>query len=457
MDSGAQTTDSKGTNTLTNNGVAEDTSDFKQGDASGIFVAADSDNFSITDANLDAGFPLKNGDANKKISVCNWVKFTDITITGWDGMWSKAGTGKESLELGIIDVAGTKRVQGFLGFNNGVSTEAFTDTETAIVAGRWYHIGFTYQDSDKSWRIRIWDDTASSVTDKTGNTTNNINVEDAPFQINGNPDGHYLDMRVDELVVFKDILGTGEIDQIREGTFGAVTTTTTSSSSTSTTTSTSSTTSSSSSTTSTSSTSSSTSTSTSTSSTTSSTSSTASTSSTSSSTSTSTSTSSTTSSSSTTTAPPPVEGEIHHNFKTGQTLYLCRFQTNGEVFLTDGSADEEWGNDGRDADDYDVSMTEIQKGSGESRHYVGPFDLSGNIEAGKIYHFAVYHQKGGNPADTDKPLGQGVIEWGVDGEITLVDITVDISVVSDDLRRVKNVYGQDTLTSEGVFPEVNIL
>lgn len=118
---------------------------------------------------------------------------------------------------------------------------------------------------------------------------------------------------------------------------------------------------------------------------------------------------------------------------------------NGEVFLSSGSSDEVWGNDGRDADDYDVAMTEIQKGAGQSRHYVGPFDPDGNIAEGD-YQVAVYHQLGANPADTDPPLAQGQISWADPDEIT-------ISVVDNDLRRVKNVYGPDVETAEGVIPE----
>lgn len=132
---------------------------------------------------------------------------------------------------------------------------------------------------------------------------------------------------------------------------------------------------------------------------------------------------------------------------------MCRFQKNGEVFLTDGSADETWGNDGRDADDYDVAMTEITKGAGASGHYVGPFDLSGNIEAG-TYQVAVYHQLGANPADSDPAIAQGELYWDGDAEINWNTIDTDITIIIQDLRRVKNVYGTDTPTTRGLFPEV---
>jgi len=58
--------DSKGGNTLTdNNTVTQDIVNFKQGLASADFEATNSESLSRTDANLDAGFPLKSDDTNK--------------------------------------------------------------------------------------------------------------------------------------------------------------------------------------------------------------------------------------------------------------------------------------------------------------------------------------------------------------------------------------------------------
>lgn len=111
--------------------------------------------------------------------------------------------------------------------------------------------------------------------------------------------------------------------------------------------------------------------------------------------------------------------EIRHNTKTSVTLYACRFQPNGDVFLTNGASDEVWGTGGNNADDYNVTMTETTIGS--SRHYEGDFDASGNIAAG-VYQVTVYRQAGGAPADTDKPQAQGEIYWNGTSEETLQTI-----------------------------------
>jgi hypothetical protein len=220
LDDGALTVDSKGSNTLTNtNGVVANTVDFKEGDASAEFVAASGQTLVITDANLDAGFPLKNGDTNKEISVCCWVKLTDFTLVGWEGIWSKyeSAANTRSMELGVDNA--TQRFKVFMGIGTGSSSVNFSELNTTVVADRWYHVTVTYRDSDKSWRIRVWDDTAQTAVESTGNTTSFINVEDAPFHINGNPSGNELDIIIDEFVVFSDILTVAEIDDIRGGTY----------------------------------------------------------------------------------------------------------------------------------------------------------------------------------------------------------------------------------------------
>ena len=101
-----------------------------------------------------------------------------------------------------------------------------------------------------------------------------------------------------------------------------------------------------------------------------------------------------------------MSNEIGHNYTTGMTLYSCRFKVDGEVFVSNGSSSETWGASGHTADDYDVSMTE----QGSSGHYVGDFDPSANIDDGD-YRFAVYLQAGANPADSDKAIAQGIVQW----------------------------------------------
>ena len=131
--------------------------------------------------------------------------------------------------------------------------------------------------------------------------------------------------------------------------------------------------------------------------------------------------------------------EIFHNHATGATLYFCAFQLDGNVFLSGGASDEVWGTGGRDADDYDETMTE----DGAGGHYVGTFDTS--IAAG-VYRVTVYLQTGANPADTDRPLGQGVMYW--DGTAELNPFTLNTQIEDD-------VIGVDGDTLESISDQLD--
>ena len=106
--------------------------------------------------------------------------------------------------------------------------------------------------------------------------------------------------------------------------------------------------------------------------------------------------------------------EIHIDYESGKTLYAVRCNSAGQVALSDGSPFENWGASGHDADDYDVSLSEV--GSGGC-HYVGAFDASSNIPAGR-YCIVVFLQGGAGPADGDKMIGSGEIVWTGAGEVT---------------------------------------
>lgn len=218
FENGALTADSKGSNTLTSNGTpVSDTVDFKEGAGCVDLELSDVDYYSITDASLDAGFPLKNGDTNKKISVCAWFKLESVSVAQYIYMKGAHSTNKRSF---AVYFDGTK-LNILLGITSGTAYETITHA-SSLTTGRWYHCGATFDDASKAYNIRIWDDTAAAIagTDKTGTSTNNVNVADAALQIGARDAGNApLDARLDEVVVFKDILTADEIDAIRAGTY----------------------------------------------------------------------------------------------------------------------------------------------------------------------------------------------------------------------------------------------
>ena len=228
VDNGALTTDSKGTNTLTdNNTVGTSTGDYQVGNASADFEYNNSESLTITDANLASGFPLKSGESNDDISVTFWFK--KESNNSYAALFSKWDTGTSARSLLLRDNNGT--LEFFIGTSGGAGFELL-DNSLSTIAGRWYHLGATFNNTTKAWQLRVWDDTAGSgVLDASGTAPNNIAITSAGVAIgaslkNGTPE-RYFDGLIDEVVVFSDILTTGEIDQIRQGTYAGSTPTTT--------------------------------------------------------------------------------------------------------------------------------------------------------------------------------------------------------------------------------------
>jgi len=215
------TLDSKGTNKLTDiNTVDVNAVDFKEGAAAAHFDRDRGEFLSITDANLSSGFPFKNGSSNSKISVCFWLKFD--TMNPWPCIFSKNLSAKYGFG---ISKTNTDKLEFFVGYNGGNSAEIFEHAST-LQGGRWYHVGITFNNASKAYRIRIWDATASAIlgTDKTGTAVHNITTDTGDVQI-GHSAGrnsytYGLDALLDEFVVFNDILSSTEIDKVRQGTYG---------------------------------------------------------------------------------------------------------------------------------------------------------------------------------------------------------------------------------------------
>ena len=215
FDVDALTTDSIGGNTLTDvNNCNVDDVDYKEGDQSVDFDrSAPQEYLKITNANLDTGFPLKS-EGTGTFSITFWVKFNGVD-SGY--VISKLVSGEITIGFDINN--GVLYVSH--GYNNGDSLES-DSYGTNLVTGRWYHIGYTYNNSTKDYLMRIWDDTAGDFLDSdlTGTWTNNIYLGTADFHISGRSGEAYgLWGHEDEVVVFKDILTTDEIDEIRQGTY----------------------------------------------------------------------------------------------------------------------------------------------------------------------------------------------------------------------------------------------
>jgi len=223
FENGALTADSKGGNTLTAHATpTADLVNFKEGAASVQLTEADTDYFSITDALLDAAFPFKNGDAIKKISVTFWVKFDSLPIATLNRIciWKSDEILKKSFAILLENDVTDSSMELWISANGANWNPAYKHA-SAMVINRWYHVAVTYQDSDKAYRIRIWDDTAGAIlgVDLTGVGVN-IHVDSARVTIGDDDANNVMDGKIDEMVIFNDILTVAQIDAIRAGTYG---------------------------------------------------------------------------------------------------------------------------------------------------------------------------------------------------------------------------------------------
>ena len=220
FEDGALDVDSKGSNTLTKVFKCDvDTSDYKQGAAS--IDRADNSDIYLDDADMSSDFPLKYGTTNKTISVTLWVKWDAAPVSA-DRIWAKAYWPDDKISLYVYARESFYNFRYVLGYNNGAAYEVLY-TGSVAVSGRWYHIGFTYDDTDKSWKFVVWDDTAQSKVDNaSGTAENNISLTEAEMAIGQEGTNLYeINAHFDEVVIFKDVLSTQEIDDIRQGNYPA--------------------------------------------------------------------------------------------------------------------------------------------------------------------------------------------------------------------------------------------
>lgn len=218
FENGALTVDSKDDNTLT---IVEsptaDTTNYIEGDASAAMTYDNppyyGDAFTITDADLNANYPLKSSSEDATFSLCFWLKLTSFAESfGW----------RNCYWCGDIINFGVKGNEVTLLLANDEGADYYYHG-TPIALDTWYHIALTFDAATNAYRIRVFDNTAEAVhgVDLTGigiapklTTTDHVIGELMP---NGK---NTIIGNLDEMVVFNKVLTVEEIDKIRTGTFG---------------------------------------------------------------------------------------------------------------------------------------------------------------------------------------------------------------------------------------------
>ena len=228
-DDTAITTDSSGKgNTLTNS-TAADSATAWEGAHSADFELSESDYMYRTDANLSANFPGKSGTTSPVFTVCFAVRFETLPTAGnnrFSLVTKYDGPGNKRSWAIMAYYNGTGVVfELLIGHTGGTAAEVIDHATATVTTGQWYHVGVSWNDATKAYRIRVWDDGAGALlgSDKASTATNNMNVEDAAFAIGAYASAVpsvFHDGLIDDVVIFNRVLGTDEIDAVRAQTFG---------------------------------------------------------------------------------------------------------------------------------------------------------------------------------------------------------------------------------------------
>jgi len=221
------TTDKIGSNDLVNNNSVEpDAVNYKEGTQGADLTKSANQSLYITDANLDAGVPFRYADGasvKKDITVACWMNLL-TTATGTNmGLYNKYNSSANERSFSIYMNGANSLIYLLKGYNNGVSTEV-ENYVTKVDKNTWYYIGVGYRDSDKSYNITIWDDTAGSELGAvvSGSFSETTYVTDEPLLLGAtnSANSYNIDGYMDEIVVFNKKKPLAAIDQIRQGQYG---------------------------------------------------------------------------------------------------------------------------------------------------------------------------------------------------------------------------------------------
>ncbi len=216
--------DTVGSNELENHGAALVTAGAPEGDGCADFRASQDDWMGIDDDHLSADFPARYGSKSVNMSLSFWMKPRSFPFRGTVLSKYLISTDDRSWRLFL---SGSGSVKGYLqialgiGSGNNYKQYDLDDSSQQFAKDQWYHVAFTYQDRNREFHVRIWDEAAGKlVYDYAGKATSAMAVTRAPVVLGGLPmmSEHY-DGLLDEVAVFNDVLTSDEIDLIRQGRY----------------------------------------------------------------------------------------------------------------------------------------------------------------------------------------------------------------------------------------------
>jgi hypothetical protein len=164
---------------------------------------------------------MKSDGINKDITTIQWIKFTELGPTV-NEFWAKYKYRNVVYRLSAFADGRVRISSGYEGDYGHQEGDWFGAN---VQTDRWYFIASTYQASDRSYRLRIYDYAAGDflAEDLTGNFEHDINVGqegDGFFVLSYASPTFSFKGLMDACIVFNRALSVQELEDIRLGMFG---------------------------------------------------------------------------------------------------------------------------------------------------------------------------------------------------------------------------------------------
>lgn len=199
-------------------GVAYESGAPLEGSYSLSLTRASAQYASRADADLSANFPLKDGDTDKKGMWFCRFKPTAVT-SQYQLLLSKASSTSRGLQVHL----GYDNLVIWWGYS-GVSYHTWSIVDDIFSAGGEYSIGIIFDGVNKTCTVRLYDHDTDTATTYEKTFVNEMQITTNPFYVGiAGGSTNYFGGLVDEVVAAIGDWTVGEIDQIRQGTFGAST------------------------------------------------------------------------------------------------------------------------------------------------------------------------------------------------------------------------------------------
>jgi len=219
QESGALTTDSKGSNTLTNSGgVTANAATYREGSYSGDYTYTAPDYLSLANASLPATWP---GKASHDFSVTAHFRCDSLNYRCIAGVYHTADDDR-SWVIEIWNDSGTYKIRVVIGKSSGADWDIYSHA-TGLSVNTWYFVALIV-DMDGNIKIRLSEWNGSSYdhegTDIDTSLLNAMSATSADFRIGSRSDSvNPWSGQIDEVCVFDDLLTDQEADDIRDGSY----------------------------------------------------------------------------------------------------------------------------------------------------------------------------------------------------------------------------------------------